>query len=266
MIVAMFSCTLLNLLKAFTPNTLYSRTFVVCFLRHSSTVLTINAAKVIPRWAEKRVKAAHCFTSSESIEDAGYKVTFTLYNTANFGVPQVRERLIFFASRDGSEIPFISPTHDEFGLNGLKKWRTLKDAIGHLKSRQCHVSKFPETRLKYYRMLKSGQELARLATRCFEQEAIKTGWRSGGGKTGFYRRLSWNKPSPTLVTRPTMPATDLCHPELIRPLSCERVCGHSDVSKGLFCRLWKTGRPISANRERRPVPFWGSDSPSLGRF
>jgi DNA (cytosine-5)-methyltransferase 1 len=31
----------------------------------------------------------------------------------------------------------------------------------------------------------------------------------GGGKTGFLRRLDWNKPSPTLVTSPTMPATDL---------------------------------------------------------
>ena len=43
----------------------------------------------------------------------------------------------------------------------------------------------------------------------------------GGGKTGFLRRLSWNKPSPTLVTDPTMPATDLCHPEKNRPLSVE---------------------------------------------
>ena len=42
---------------------------------------------------------------------------------------------------------------------------------------------------------------------------------SGGGKTGFYRRLSWSRPAPTLVTSPTMPATDLCHPEELRPLS-----------------------------------------------
>jgi DNA (cytosine-5)-methyltransferase 1 len=35
----------------------------------------------------------------------------------------------------------------------------------------------------------------------------------------FLRRLDWNKPSPTLVTSPTMPATDLAHPEEDRPLS-----------------------------------------------
>ena len=44
---------------------------------------------------------------------------------------------------------------------------------------------------------------------------------SGGGKTGFLRRLAWDKPSPTLVTHPAMPATDLAHPEENRPLSIE---------------------------------------------
>ena len=43
----------------------------------------------------------------------------------------------------------------------------------------------------------------------------------GGGKTGFFRRLSFSKPAPTLVTNPTMPATDLCHPTENRPLSVE---------------------------------------------
>lgn len=43
----------------------------------------------------------------------------------------------------------------------------------------------------------------------------------GGGKTGFYRRLSYRKPSPTLVTHPAMPATDLCHPTEDRPISVQ---------------------------------------------
>ena len=44
---------------------------------------------------------------------------------------------------------------------------------------------------------------------------------AGGGKTGFYRRLDWDKPSPTVVTHPAMPATDLSHPILNRPLSVQ---------------------------------------------
>ena len=42
---------------------------------------------------------------------------------------------------------------------------------------------------------------------------------SGGGKVGFYRRLSRLEPSPTLVTSPVQKATLLCHPTEDRPLS-----------------------------------------------
>ncbi len=40
-----------------------------------------------------------------------------------------------------------------------------------------------------------------------------------GGRRGFYRRLSWDKPSPTLVTSPTQTGTCMAHPEYDRPLS-----------------------------------------------
>ena len=36
---------------------------------------------------------------------------------------------------------------------------------------------------------------------------------------GFYRRLSYNQPSPTLVTSPVQKATMMCHPTQDRPLS-----------------------------------------------
>lgn len=52
-----------------------------------------------------------------------------------------------------------------------------------------------------------------------------------GGKTGFYRRLRFDRPCATLVTSPTMPATDLCHPTQDRPLSVEeyrRIQGFPD--------------------------------------
>ena len=38
--------------------------------------------------------------------------------------------------------------------NGLKKWRTLKDAFDNLPENvEKHYIEFPEKRLKYYRML-----------------------------------------------------------------------------------------------------------------
>lgn len=42
---------------------------------------------------------------------------------------------------------------------------------------------------------------------------------SGGGKVGFYRRLDYDQPSPTLVTSPVQKATMFCHPTKHRPLS-----------------------------------------------
>ena len=54
-----------------------------------------------------------------------------------------------------------------------------------------------------------------------QKEALGASFYAGGGKTGFYRRLAWDKPSPTLVTHPAMPATDLAHPEKDRPLSVQ---------------------------------------------
>ena len=44
-------------------------------------------------------------------------------------------------------------------------------------------------------------------------------YKSGGGKVGFYRRLSYAQPSPTVVTSPVQKATMMCHPTKDRPLS-----------------------------------------------
>lgn len=152
------------------------------------------------------------------LETAGYTTTFTLYNMANYGVPQTRERLIFFSSRDGDGVPFIPPTHSETPDKGLRRWRTLRNCIDDLqRSPGSHVT-FPKHRLKYFEMLKAGQNWRNLPDR-IRREAMGASWNAGGGKTGFYRRLAWDKPSPTLVTRPNMPATALCHPTELRPLS-----------------------------------------------
>lgn len=153
-----------------------------------------------------------------NIKKLGYSATFTLYDAANYGVPQRRERVIILGSRDGYEIPLIPPTHSENGANGLKPWVTFKEAIKGLT--ECHAAKIPEKRLKYFRMLKAGQYWKDLPPD-IQKEAMGNSYELGGGKTGFYRRLAWNQPSPTLVTCPTMPATELAHPVEDRALSIE---------------------------------------------
>lgn len=150
----------------------------------------------------------------------GYGVSFNLYNAANFGVPQSRERVILICSRDGGKVPHLMPTHSQGGTFGLPKWRTLRDALAGLDPKAGDHAVFPEDRLRFYRLLGSGQYWKHLPLP-LHREALGGSLDSGGGKTGFFRRLDWNKPSCTLVTSPTMPATDICHPEEDRPISIQ---------------------------------------------
>jgi site-specific DNA-cytosine methylase len=70
------------------------------------------------------------------LEEMGYETTVDVVNAANFGVPQLRERVIFIASRIGS-IDFPLHTHadpeSQVARRGtLPPWRTVLDAISDL--------------------------------------------------------------------------------------------------------------------------------------
>lgn len=154
----------------------------------------------------------------EKLRKAGYSVSFNLYNTANYGVPQIRERVVMICSRDGARVPYLAPTADQYGRFGLPVWKTFREAVEGLT--ECHHAEFPEKRLKFYRLLGPGQYWKDLPEE-LQPEAMGRSFNVPGGRTGFYRRLAWDKPSCTLVTSPTMPATDICHPIEDRPLSVE---------------------------------------------
>ena len=171
-----------------------------------------------PDLSEDELKGGALNFVLRKLETSGYGYSFNLYNSANFGTPQVRERVIVICSRDGTPPPFLTPTRSENADFNLPKWKILKESISDLEMH--HHLNFPEKRLKYYRILKSGQNWRSLPEE-LQKEAMGKSYYSGGGKTGFLRRLCWEKPSPTLVTHPAMPATDLAHPTEHRPLSVE---------------------------------------------
>ena len=156
----------------------------------------------------------------DRLKEAGYEMSFELYNSANFGSPQIRERVVMLGKLNGNKMPYLTPTNSDNPEFGLPKWKTLEEAFNERKFEKHHYIQFPEKRLKFYRMLTDGQYWKDLPDE-YKEEAMGNKLKMGGGKTGFYRRLSLNKPSPTLVTNPTMPATDLCHPIEDRPLSVE---------------------------------------------
>ena len=151
------------------------------------------------------------------LNKSGYDISFNLYNSANYGVPQKRERLILIGSLNG-RVPYLKPTHAENGRLGLKEWLTFRDVASNLDETEQEFVLLSKKREEYYKLLKGGENWRNLPLDV-AKEAMGASFYAGGGKTGFYRRISWDKPSPTLVTHPAMPATDLCHPEYIRPLS-----------------------------------------------
>lgn len=154
----------------------------------------------------------------EEFSKLHYKTVFGVLDAANYGVPQFRERFVMIGSRDHEEIFLPIPTHFQTHQNAKNRWVTLGDTIRDLEDTPGECLEFSESRLKYLRMIPEGGNWKNLPPELME-EAMGGAYRSGGGKVGFYRRLSYAQPSPTVVTSPVQKATMMCHPTKDRPLS-----------------------------------------------
>jgi DNA (cytosine-5)-methyltransferase 1 len=62
----------------------------------------------------------------------GYEVTWQKLNAADYGVPQIRERVVMVGVRGGKAFEFPKPTHAEEPARGQEPWRTAWDALGDL--------------------------------------------------------------------------------------------------------------------------------------
>ena len=160
-----------------------------------------------------------CFLINEFTK-LGYSISYALLDSANYGVPEHRERVVIIG-HIGDRIPIPSPTHSREGYYGTSTWMTLRDAIGDLESRDdLHFIPLRPKSVPYLKLLREGENWRNLPPD-IAREAMGKAYELSGGKTGFLRRLKFDEPSPTLVTSPTMPATLLCHPTQLRPLSIE---------------------------------------------
>jgi len=155
-----------------------------------------------------------------ALRKTGYFIVFDLLNSADFGVPQTRERVLFIGSRDGEPIWTPSPTHSSDGANGLARWVTLRQALAGLHEKKHEYCQLPPSKKKWIEMVPPGGNWRDLPLH-LQQEALGAAFVSWGGRSGFCRRLAWDRPSPALTTRPDSKATMLAHPEELRPLSVE---------------------------------------------
>ena len=187
----------------------------------------------------------------EQFQDLGYRLSFdpgnpkaSLLNSADFGVPQKRIRFVLLGAREDSAIELPKPTHgapdSKEVHDGLRRpWATLRDALKELDSDgDDHVS-FPEKWGQYLHSVPEGGCWRNLPEHLHAAvlggayddgtDPMTAGMK--GGRTGYLRRLSWDKPAPTLVDRPTNKANCLCHPDETRPLSVKeyaRIQGFGD--------------------------------------
>ena len=157
-------------------------------------------------------------TVATTLRELGYYTVFDVLNAADFGVPQARERLVFLGTRFGEHIAIPAPTHDRNGDNDLPAWQTLRSALVGLEDASPEFTKLCPSKAKYLAKVPEGGNWRALPDE-LKAEALGRAFDSWGGRSGFFRRLGFDRPSPALTTRPDSKATSLCHPTELRPLS-----------------------------------------------
>jgi DNA (cytosine-5)-methyltransferase 1 len=169
-------------------------------------------------------------------ENLGYELTLITLLAADYGVPQLRERVFFLASKRGAIEP-PAPTHFDGGANVLpgisgQPYVTLRDAIGDLpqpsatnapliytsesqsayqRMMRCesgsvenHVAKKPSAyALNIIRQIAPGKGLRSLPLR-YLPDRFKKMRRISTGElrkdcTTLYHRLTWDRPSYTIT-------------------------------------------------------------------
>lgn len=157
---------------------------------------------------------------AQELAELGGNVTFDLLNSADYGVPQKRERVIFIGSLDGKKVSMPTPTHSKDPSGEIMPWLDLSSAFTGMSDSHEHPDCNQSVK-KFLAMIPAGGNWRSLPED-LQEEAVGAGvYRSWGGRTGFLRRLSWDAPSPALTTSPLSKATFFGHPEEIRPLSIQ---------------------------------------------
>ena len=148
----------------------------------------------------------------------GYKTVYGVLDAVNYGVPQFRERFVLIGSRDNEDIFLPIPTHFQMHQNQEYQWKSVRSVIEDLEFDSGECATLSDERLKFLKMVPEGGNWRDLPEDIIPI-AMGGAYTSGGGKVGFYRRLSYDQPSPTVVTSPVQKATMMCHPTQNRPLS-----------------------------------------------
>ena len=167
----------------------------------------------------------------QTFSDSHYHMDCFEVNAVNYGAPQLRERALFIGNRFNAVADFPDPTHGrskndendqpllfEETEKGLHPWHTLGDAIGHLNDPGEVIMDFSPRKKRFLSKVPPGSNWRSLPVE-IQQESMGRAWHAKGGRSGWWRRLSYDLPCPTLVTMPNHAGTALCHPTEVRTLT-----------------------------------------------
>ncbi len=154
-------------------------------------------------------------------EVCGYRVDVFVVNSVNYGAPQIRERLICIGNRHGLLAEFPEPRHSNRPEDDLPPFRTLGNAIGPesgFSDPDPEIMNFSERKRKYLAMVPEGGNWRSLPVD-IQKESMGKSWYLKGGRSAYWRKLSFAFPSPTVVTMPNHAGTSMCHPTELRAIS-----------------------------------------------
>lgn len=156
-----------------------------------------------------------------------YRIDCFEVNAVNYGAPQLRERVLFIGNRLNHLVEFPAPTHGEssdlvqpslFGDPPLLPFRTLGDVIRGLHEERPVIMDFSPRKKAFLALVKPGGNWRTLPIE-LQRESMGEAWHAKGGRSGWWRRLSYDLPCPTIVTMPNHAGTSMCHPEEVRALT-----------------------------------------------
>ncbi len=165
------------------------------------------------------------------LEKAGYVCNWDILQVADYGIPQMRRRLVLLAGK-GFKIEMPVATHSRNGDGDRERWRTVRDAIGHMgeavpfvdaqKNGGAHLSNWHVVRnLSETNRVRLAQAKAGASGQDTPDHLRPPCHRGGyGGFTNVYGRMSWDAPSCTITAGcTTLSKGRFGHPEQQRTIS-----------------------------------------------
>lgn len=138
-----------------------------------------------------------------------YDVQYKCIDASKHNVPQKRERVFIVGIR--------KPVHTLFQFpDETYPIPTLKDAIVDVPP--SIGAKYPPSKVELFKMIPQGGCWVNLSEE-LQKKYLGKSYYSGGGKRGILHRLSFDKPSLTLLCSPSQKQTERCHPLEERPLT-----------------------------------------------